>query len=128
MTKLKLSDFLAGYEETPEAPPLVTRKDEPESLTYPLSSFCENISTYTGLFEIEGKLFSSVIPSANSLYFFNETSSDEYMLIFDPIIDIKNRETFFQVFYYPNHVINVTLKESNGQESQISKNTEGEHL
>lgn len=123
--KLKLSDFLAGYEDKKEPATHIIRKEESEDLTFPLNEFCSTLSTYQGSFLIDNRLFSSMLPSTNSLYFFNEDNQDEYMIIFDPIIDIKKRDSSFIVFYYPNQVINIALKESNGQENKISKDFEG---
>lgn len=122
--KLKLSDFLAGYDDKKEPATPIIRKEESEDLTFPLSEFCSILSQYQGTFLIEDRLFSSMLPSTNSLYFFNEHNQDEYMIIFDPIIDIKQRDSAFVVFYYPNQVINIALKESNVQENKISKDFE----
>jgi hypothetical protein len=126
--KLKLLEFLAGCDNTPVKVSSV-RKEETGVLSYPLSEFCTTVSTYNGTFCINDRLYGSVIPSTNSLYFFNEDNTDEYMIIFDPIIDIKKRDNGFNIFYYPDHVINIILKESYVKEESVTeKNTEGEHI
>lgn len=126
--KLNLSEFLAGYENTQQKPPQI-KKEESDPLSYPLNEFCTDMSTYDGVFCINDRLYGSIIPTTNSLYFFNEDNSDEYMLIFDPIIDIKKRDNMYNIFYYPDHVINISLKESYVKEESISeitkKDTEG---
>ena len=123
--KLNLSDFLAGYDNTQHVS-LPVKKEENEILSYPLNEFCSEISAHLGAFYINDRLYGSLIPSTNSLYFFNEDNSDEYMIIFDPIIDIKKRENMYKIFYYPDHVISISLKESYVKEKQISTTTNDE--
>lgn len=94
-------------------------------LTFPLTEFCNTITAFDGQFCINDRLYSSVLPSTNSLYFFNEANEDDYMLIFDPIIDIKQRSSAFIVFYYPNHVINVSLKEAHVTKEPFEKDSKG---
>ena len=122
--KLKLSEFLAGYEDTP-AKAVYTPK---EKLTVSFSEFCNTISSFSGSFSINEKTFSNVLPSSNNLYFFNEDGDCDYMIIFDPIIDIKQRDNSFMVFYYPDQVISIILKEANVKENQITENTKGKPI
>ena len=89
-------------------------------LTFPLIEFYSTIIKHTEGFYINNIYYTSVIPSKNNIYFFNEGSNDEFILIFDPIIDIKQRNQVFSIFYYPDKIITIELKESNVKESQKS--------
>ncbi len=115
--KLNLSDFLKDY-PAPKADSPFSISAAETPLTYPLTEFYNNIIKHAEGFCVNNVFYSSLIPSKNNLYFFNEGSNDEFMLIFDPIIDIKQRNGIFNVFYYPDKVITIELKESNVKESQ----------
>ena len=83
-------------------------------MSFSLSSFYTAISEHVGCFEIDEQQYPSVILAASNLYFFKESTNDDYILLFDPIIDIKQKElNKFTVFYYPDKVINITLRNLN---------------
>ena len=92
-------------------------------MSFGLADFYDTIVQHRGSFVINEVTYSSVIPSSNNLYFFKEATDEETIILFDPIIDIKQKDTGFTVFYYPNTVINILLKESNVKE--IKTRTEG---
>jgi len=110
--KLQLSEFLIDSASVVEATPVVYRQVERE-LTYPLVEFYTRVIQQTNGYYVDGIFYSSLIPSTNNLYFFNEASNEEFILIFDPIIDIKNKNGIFTVFYYPNTTINIAFKDIN---------------
>lgn len=114
--KLNLSDFLKDYPSISKDNPFLIAAEVP--LTYPLTEFYNAIVQHNTGFCINNVYYTSIIPSKNNLYFFNEGSNEEFILIFDPIIDIKQRNGMFNVFYYPDKVITIELKESNVKESQ----------
>lgn len=113
--KLKLSEFLTGLSK-PIDSPLPICKAEIE-LTYPLLEFYKKMIEHSGGFIIEDTYFANLIPTNNNLYFFNEDFDDEYMIVFDPIIDIKEKNNIFTLFYYPETTISIKLKEPDGKES-----------
>ena len=115
--KLPLSEFLRDCSSPSEVSPFLNYRGE-TTLTIPLVEFCSTLIQHTAPFYINGVSFTSLIPSKNNIYFFNEGSNDDFILIFDPIIDIKQRNGIFSIFYYPDKVITIELKESNVKESQ----------
>lgn len=109
--KLNLSEFLA--QENIVESPLVFQPKEQTNMSYSLLSFYKVMSEHVNTFTINNKIYTSIIPSSNNLYFFKESSNDEFMLLFDPIIDIKKKDDdTFVVFYYPDTVINISLRKS----------------
>ena len=120
--KLSLSDFLAGYTSQPDDITHV-RKESTENLTFPLSGFCDVLLEHRGSFLINDIVYESVIPSDTNIYFFSEATNDEFMVIFDPIVDIKCKDSMFTVFYYPDQIITILLRDSNGKEDSCSENT-----
>ncbi len=109
--KLNLSDFLAQSNITETEQTFQLKEDE--RMSYNLSDFYSIISEHSGVFIINDKLYTSIIPSMGNLYFFKESSNDEFILLFDPIIDIKKKDdNNFVVFYYPDKIINILLKDS----------------
>ena len=107
--KLNLSDFLA--QSNIVELPLVFQPKEQSTMSYGLLEFYKIISEHSGIFVIDDKLYTSIIPSSANLYFFKESSNDDFILLFDPIIDIKKKDDKnFVVFYYPNTIINISLE------------------
>jgi hypothetical protein len=115
--KLNVSDFLRDFSSTKEEGPFLNIRKE-SNFTISLTEFYTKITEHTFIFCVNGTEYTSLIPSKNNLYFFNEASNDEFILIFDPIIDIKQRNGAFNIFYYPDKVITIALKESNVKEPQ----------
>lgn len=77
------------------------------------------MSAHVGSFIIDEITYSAIIPSTSNLYFFRESDNDEFILLFDPINDIKKKNNSdFTVFYYPNTIINISLRESNVKEDR----------
>ena len=63
------------------------------------------------------------------MYFLNESTEEEFMLIFDPIIDIKRKDNSFTVFYYPDSIFTIVLKDENVEKSsQKQKINESKYL
>ena len=90
-------------------------------MSYSLTEFYNRLSCHTGNFIINDTEYPSIIAASNNLYFFKESTNDDYILLFDPIIDIKQKElNSFSVFYYPDQIINITLRDSN-----VKENTQG---
>lgn len=118
--KLKLSEFLANYTAVEKV--ATSDRDIKPVLSYPLEQFYRQISLFKGHFCIDGIVYTHVLPSMTNLYFFNEQTEQEHIVIFEPIIDIKEKNNTFTVFYYPETVINILLKESNEQESKDASN------
>ena len=105
--KLNLSDFLSN--QTSENFPLTYQPKE-NLMSYELSMFYNNIVEHRGNFVINNSLYTSIIPSTNNIYFFNEEI--ETIIIFESIIDIKKKDNnMFTIFTYPNTVISILLKD-----------------
>ena len=72
--------------------------------------FYNNIVEHRGNFVINNSLYTSIIPSTNNIYFFNEEI--ETIIIFESIIDIKKKDNnMFTIFTFPNTVISILLKD-----------------
>lgn len=109
--KLTLSDFLSGLDSIIESniSNIPVSKDLSKEFSYSLSNFFEDIVSHPGIFTVNGLEYTNIIPSLNSLYFFNEYHDKQTILIFDPIIDIKKRNSEYTIFYYSEHIITISL-------------------
>ena len=93
-------------------------------MSFTLLAFYEAIAKHKGWFEINNQQYPSVILAVSNLYFFRESTNDDYILLFDPIIDIKQKElNKFTVFYYPDKVINITLRNLNVEQEVKANGT-----
>jgi hypothetical protein len=107
--KLNLTEFLS---QSSIVSPIIYQPKEDANMGVSLVDFYNEITHHMGIFIINEKVYSSVIPSSNNLYFFKESTNDEYIIIFNPIEDIKKKgPKSFTVFYYPNTIINILLKD-----------------
>lgn len=111
--KLSLSDFLSSAHTVNV--PLTFQPKEFDGMSYSMLKFYKTLSEHSGIFIINGVVYNSIIPSINNLYFFIKESVDvEYLLSFEAIIDIKQKElNEFVIFYYPNNIITVSLRNFN---------------
>lgn len=119
--KLNLTEFLSrtSIQDIPQT----FQPVEYQNMSFNFSDFYKIVSTHTGSFIINENTYPSVISADTNLYFFKESTNDDYILLFDPIIDIKQKEiNKFTVFYYPDQVINITLKKDINVKQETTSN------
>ena len=110
--KLELSEFLKQENLTEEISDNNSlNEDISKKFSCSLSSFYNSILEHTGSFVINDIEYKNIISSFYSIYFYTE-DINEQIIIFDPIIEIKekiNKE--FLIIYYPETIFNIILKD-----------------
>lgn len=109
--KLNLSDFLRFDEESSNKPVFSFLEPIEKQFTVSLFEFYNRLLNHSGNIIIDDITYTSILGSQYNLYFINE-EDNENIILFDPIIDIKNKEdNEILVFYYPDKVFHIILKD-----------------
>lgn len=97
--KIPLNDYLVSLDSSTIIAKSSNIVSNNVSLATPLNDFVTSILNHSGCFIINNKKYTTIIPSNNSIYFFNGVTDDTYIVIFNFIIDIKQKDNIFIIFY-----------------------------
>ena len=100
--KLKLSDFLAF-----QKPETIKIPENPTEFTYSLEEFKEAIENHQGSFLVDSRAYPVAISSDYSLYFYKGERTP-FLIMYEPVIDIKRRNNTLLVFS-DQDTISITL-------------------
>lgn len=91
-----------------------------QEFTIPLASFYSSLEEHKGFFYINEVKYDHLLASSANLYFYNmlnESISNQFLIFYDPILDIKQKEgNKYTIFYYPDTIFSIRLENTNGQE------------